>query len=187
METLPPVSIISDDFEVNCFTGIEGAAVDENGCVSLLVRDILDDIQAGKTAFRSLAKSPVRVFERYYDAVLPAVFQESGSEILGQIGESLLQGEILKLCQNLVLIVQQGYVGLADRLAALCPGDVNGITAGIFLLGSREAVTHVFLLGGSFAFLALYIVRAVIEGGELYLYRILTVITLGWIVNPRGE
>ena len=38
--------------------------VDENGCVSLLVRDILDDIQAGKTAFRSLAEGSVRVFER---------------------------------------------------------------------------------------------------------------------------
>ena len=129
METLPPVSIISDDLEVNGFAWIESAAVNENGCVSLLFGYSLDIIQTGKAAFRSLAKSPVRVFERYYDAVLPAVFQESGCEILGQIGESLLQGESLKLCQNLVLIVQQCYVSLADRLAALCPGDKNGITA----------------------------------------------------------
>ena len=187
METLPPVSIISDDLEVNGFAWIESAAVNENGCVSLLFGYSLDIIQTGKAAFRSLAKSPVRVFERYYDAVLPAVFQKSGCEILGQIGESLLQGESLKLCQNLVLIVQQCYVSLADRLAALCPGDKNGITAGIFLLGGRETVTHVFLLGGNLTFLALNVVCTVIEGRELNLYSILAVVTLGWIVNPRGE
>ena len=96
--------MVNQNFELHCLSGIEGAAVDENRGICLLVRGLICNSLTCEAALRSLAEGPVGVAERENEAVPVPVVGESVSKILGQVSESFLEGEILDFGDDLSLL-----------------------------------------------------------------------------------